>query len=245
MPTLLAPRHWGAHLLMVAAAAAAVALGLWQLHVWEAAREAEAQDLSNAQPMPLADVISGDSPFPGEYLGQPVSFAGEWLGDSTLFVADRDLAGKRGYWVVTPVLVGGSAMPVVRGWSAEAEAPTPAGPVDLQGWLQASEGTGASDQDPHDDVIPEMRIASVVEHVDADLYSGYVVAREPTDALAAVTPESVPRVSSSTSLRNLLYAFQWWVFGGFAVYIWVRWCRDVVEASRAEAVQAQPVASNP
>lgn len=244
MPTLLAPRYWGAHLLMAAAVAAATGLGLWQLNVWDAARTAEARDLSNAEALPLAEVMTGDSPFPGRYLGQPVSFTGEWLGAGTLFVADRDLAGERGYWVVTPVRVGRSAMPVVRGWSARAQAATPSGPVAVEGWLQASEGSGASDRDPHDDVIPEMRIASIVEHVDADLYSGYVVDRQPTGDLAAVTPESVPKVSNSTSLRNLLYAFQWWVFGGFAVYIWVRWCRDVIEASRAETAEPEPVASD-
>ena len=47
----------------------------------------------------------------------------------------------------------------------------------MSGWLQAGEGSGPVDPDPHDDVIPTMRIASLVEHVDADLYSGYVVAR--------------------------------------------------------------------
>ena len=106
--------------------------------------------------------MSGDDPFPGEYLGQPVTFAGEWLPEGTFYVADRDLDGKRGYWVMTPVLVGDSAMPVVRGWSAQPQAPEPSGPVEVQGWLQASEGSGAPDDDPEDDVIPEMRIASVV-----------------------------------------------------------------------------------
>jgi cytochrome oxidase assembly protein ShyY1 len=225
---------------MVAAVAAAVGLGIWQLHVWEAARASEARDLSTAQPMPLTDVMTGDSPFPGQYLGQPVSFSGEWIPESTLYVADRDLGGKRGFWVVTPVQVGDSAMPVVRGWSARAEAPAPSGHVEVEGWIQASEGTGASDPDPHDDVIPEMRIASIVEHVDADLYSGYVVDRQPTETLTAVTPESIPKVANSTSLRNLLYAFQWWVFGGFAVYIWVRWCRDTWE----QTLEAEQVASS-
>jgi cytochrome oxidase assembly protein ShyY1 len=234
---LLAPRYWGAHLLMVAAVAAAVLLGLWQLHVWEAARAHEARDLSNARPLPLADVMIGDSPFNGRYLGQPVSFSGEWLSKGTLYVSNRDLDGRRGYWVVTPVLVGGSAMPVVRGWSAQPAAPVPSGRVQVTGWLQASEGAGAPDDDPHDDVIPEMRIASIVEHVDADLYSGYVVAKHSAGAsrtsafqdLSAVTPDSVPKVSNVTSLRNLLYAFQWWIFGVFALYIWTRWCRDTWE----------------
>jgi surfeit locus 1 family protein len=240
VPTLLAPRFWGAHLLVVAAVAAAVGLGVWQLHVWEAARASEARDLSDAEPLPLAEVMTADSPFPGEYLGQPVYFRGEWIPQSTLYVADRDLGGRRGYWVVTPVLVGDSAMPVVRGWSAQAQAPAPEGQAEVEGWLQASEGTGRSDEDPHDDVIPEMRIASIVQHVDADLYSGYVVDRMPTESLTAVTAESVPRVSNSTSLRNLLYAFQWWVFGGLAVYIWVRWCRDTWE----QTVEEERVASS-
>lgn len=244
MPTLLAPRSWGAHLLMVAAVAAAVFLGLWQLNVWEAARADEAKDLSKAAPLPLAKAMSGDSPFPGQYVGQPVSFQGEWLPAGTLYVQDREVRGRRGYWVVTPVLVGKSAMPVVRGWSPKAEASTVTGPVEVEGWLQASEGAGADDPDPHDDVIPEMRIASIVEHVDADLYSGYVVDREPTDGLVAVPPDSVPKISASTSLRNLLYALQWWIFGGFAIYVWVRWCRDVIEQSRAEEVEDEQVASS-
>ncbi len=238
MSLLLAPRYWGAHLLMVLAVAAAIFLGIWQYHAWEAGRAAEARDISEAEPMPLGKVISGDEAFPGEYLGQPVSFSGEWLPKGTLYVADRYLDGKRGYWVMTPVLVGDSAMPVIRGWSAQPQAPEPTGQVEVRGWLQASEGSGATDDDPEDDVIPEMRIASIVEHVDADLYSGYVVAKDAgsgTGDLEKVTPASVPKVSSTTHLRNLLYAFQWWIFGGFAVYIWVRWCRDQVEAAAAPA----------
>jgi surfeit locus 1 family protein len=239
---LLRPRYWGAHLLMLAALAAAIGLGVWQLHAWQAGRAADARDLTKAAALPLGKVMSGDEAFPGQYLGQPVTFQGRWLPEGTLYVADRDLHGKRGYWVMTPVLVGQSAMPVVRGWTTRPQAPEPSGPVEVSGWLQASEGTGATDDDPEDDVIPEMRIASIVEHVDADLYSAYVVARtagDGTQGLAKVTPESVPKVSNISHLRNLLYAFQWWIFAGFAVYIWVRWCRDQLETA---AEPAQPVA---
>lgn len=233
---------------MVLAVAASVALGVWQYDAWEAGRAAEARDLSGAVPRPLEQVMGGDDPFPAEHLGRPVSLRGEWLGAGTLYVADRDLDGKRGYWVMTPVAVGTSAMPVVRGWSPKPEAPVPSGEVEVEGWLQASEGSGASDDDPQDDVIPEMRIPSIVEHVDADLYGAYVVASSSAEAdrnLAAVTPGSVPEVSNVTHLRNLLYAFQWWIFGGFAIYIWVRWCRDTREQSRAGTVAEEQVASSP
>lgn len=226
MPSLLAPRYWGAHLLMLLALAAATGLGFWQLEAWQAGRAADARDLTGAAPLPLAEVMGGDDPFPGRYLGQPVSFTGTWLPEGTLYVADRDLGGRRGYWVMTPVLIGSSAMPVVRGWAEQPRAPRPQGEVEVEGWLQASEGTGRTDEDPRDRVIPEMRIPTVVQYVEADLYSGYVVSRDATAGLVAVTPDSVPEVSRVSHLRNLLYAFQWWVFGGFAVYIWVRWLRD-------------------
>jgi len=233
---LLRPRYWGAHLLLVLAVVAAVLLGLWQLHVWQAARDSEALDLTRKPAIPLTRVMGGDDPFPGQYLGQPVSLRGSWMPKGTVYVSDRDLGARRGYWVVTPVLVGRSAMPVVRGWSPRAQAPAPTGEVTVDGWLQPSEGTGAVDGDGHDDVIPEMRVASMVEHVDADLYSGFVVSRQAAATtastayagLAQVTPESIPEVSGTTSLRNLLYAIQWWIFGGFAVYIWSRWCRDTL-----------------
>ncbi len=235
MRAFLSPRFWGAHLLMVVALVAAILLGIWQYHAWQAGRAAAASDLSEATPLPLSSVMRGDDTFPGQYLGQPVTFAGEWLPRGTLYVANRDLDGKRGYWVMTPVLIGNSAMPVVRGWSPRPEAPEPSGRVQVQGWLQASEGSNAPDDNPEDDVIPEMRIASVVEHVDADLYSAYVVDRDASGGLEQVTPQSVPEVSSTDHLRNLLYAFQWWIFGGFAVYVWQRWVRDQIEAAAAPA----------
>ena len=47
-----------------------------------------------------------------------------------------------------------------------------------------------------------------------------------------MTPASLPKAETFTALRNLLYAIEWWVFGGFAVYIWWRWCRDELEAER-------------
>lgn len=239
MGRLLHPRYWGAHLLMVLALVASILLGLWQMAAWQAQREAEARDVSDARPIALATVMTGDSAFPGRALGRPVTFEGTWMPQSTLFVADRHDKQGRGYWVVTPVLIGESAMPVVRGYTRTPKAALPEGKVAVTGWLQAGEGQGNVDPDPHDDVITSMRIASIVEHVDADLYSGYVVAREVTpdtasEGLTPVTAQDVPAVSSTTALRNLLYGVQWWLFGAFAVFIWWRWCRDTLEVLATE-----------
>jgi surfeit locus 1 family protein len=36
----------------------------------------------------------------------------------------------------------------------------------------------------------------------------------------------VPDTSFTTGLRNLMYALQWWVFGGFVVFMWWRILRE-------------------
>lgn len=230
LASLLRPRFWPGHLAMVVCVAIAAGLGVWQYDAWHRHRVDAARDLENKPAKALGTVMTGDSPFPGRSAGQPVSFTGSWLGADTLYVADRERAGRTGYWVVTPVLVEGttSAMPVVRGWTAHPEAPAVDGPVRVTGWLQASEDGDTVDADPGDDVIPSMRVASLVEHVDEDLYSGYVIARvpAPTGSVEPVGPAKVPGVSGFTGLRNLLYGIEWWVFAGFAVFVWVRWCRD-------------------
>jgi surfeit locus 1 family protein len=235
---LLRPKYWPGHLAMLVCVALAAGLGLWQLDAWSQHRADAARDLANQPAVPLQKVMTGDSPFPGRSVDQPVTFSGSWLGDDTVYVSGRRLHGRDGYWAVTPVLVDGSrsAIAVVRGWSATPSAPEPTGPVEVTGWLQATEGDDAIDADPHDDVIPAMRIASLVEHVDQDLYSGYVLAKRvstgagSTTDLRAVSPPATPGVSVTTGLRNLLYGIEWWFFGGFAVFVWVRWCRDSLAA---------------
>jgi cytochrome oxidase assembly protein ShyY1 len=246
---LLAPRLWGLHLLAVLATTAAVLLGLWQYGVWQTHREDKTASLVHEAPQPLDGVLTADQAFPAAAVGRPVTFSGRWLPQDTFYVADRELRGRTGLWVVTPVEVcdrGGScagrpAILVVRGWTPRrAQAPAaPTGAVRVTGWLQPGEGSGSADPDPTDDVLPQLRIADVVQRVDQDLYGGYVVAKKEVsasstsrDGLEPVTPASLPKPDTSTALRNLLYALEWWVFGGFAVFLWVRWCRDELERDR-------------
>lgn len=245
------------HALAAVATLAAVLLGLWQYGAWLDGREVQATSRVDARPVPLASVMSADEAFPGDAVGQPVDLSGRWLPESTLYVTDRELRGRRGVWVVTPVALcppddaarcaTAPAMLVVRGWVPSVrDAPAaPTGAVEVTGWLQPGEGSGASDPDPLDDVIPQLRVADAIQHVDQDLYGGYVIAErmvpaastEDSTGLAAVSPAATPEASAFTSVRNLLYALEWWVFGGFAVYVWGRWCRD--EVSRVTGVASE------
>ena len=250
--TLLSPRMLGLHLMAVVAVTAAVLLGLWQYDAWRTGRDLEARDLANADALPLDDVMTSDATFPADQVGRPVSFSGTWVPESTVLVSDRNLDGRSGWWVVTPVAVcsadaacdSAPAMLVVRGWSGSRDVvpAAPTGRVSLTGWLQPGEGAGLPDPDPQDDVLPELRIASAIQHVDQDLYGGYVIARDstPPGALAGdlepVTPASLPKPDATTKLRNILYAIEWWVFAAFAIFLWWRHVRDTT---------AEPLAGEP
>lgn len=249
------------HLLGAVAVGVALTAGVWQYTAWEDRRAAEARDLTSAAPRALDAVMDGDDPFPGELVGLPVRLEGTWRPAETFFVAEREEGGRVGHWLVTPVDVAGndSAIPVVRGWVADPTDPAPPAPdaeaVSLTGWLQPSEGRGLVDDDPGDDVLPELRIASLTQRVGMDLYSGFVVAdadRTDDPAVAAagtgpevlpVRPDDLPDVGVFTALRNLLYAGEWWIFAAFAAFIWWRFCRDELLAARRPDGEDDPIGS--
>lgn len=257
-------RLWGAHLFGLVCVSIAIGMGAWQYDAWQARRDAERVDLTHADPVAIGEVMGPDDPFPTAGLGRPVELRGTFLPEGTVLVSGRtDASGAEGDWLVTPITVGDAsapAVPVVRGWvpagSDLAALPAPPiGEVDLRGWLQPPEGSGQEDEDPRDDVLPELRIADLVQRVDQDLYGAYVVAEEPlaVDATAGVrgaTLDQLPEAGRFTGLRNILYAIEWWVFAAFAAFLWFRYVRDatserVVEEADDEAAADAVVRSDP
>jgi cytochrome oxidase assembly protein ShyY1 len=242
----LAPRYWAGHLLVLAAVVVCALLGRWQLDVWQDHRSDSASAVTREDPVPLDEVLGPDTAFPASGVGRPVLVEGRWDPEHTVYVADRPRDGRTGVWAVTPVVMGsGSAIPILRGWAATPEdAPSaPAGRAALVGLLQPSEDTGAPDGDTNDDVVPELSTTDLLPRASYDLYSGYVVATDrdlPTgtpastgmSGLAAVTPAHLPGPDSSSGLRNLLYALQWWVFGAFALFMWFRWVEEEILGRR-------------
>ena len=239
----LAPRMWPGHAVVVLAVVAAGWLGLWQYHAWGAHRAAAQRDVTNSRPVPIDRAIGPDQPFPSAAVGQPVDVEGTWVTDATTYVSDREHDGRRGYWVVTPLSVGGPgrpALPIVRGWvDRPSDAPAaPVGSASLVAWLQPPESGSAPDPDPDDDVLPTLRVAALLQRVDVDLYGAYGVAQQPGPGLAAATLEQLPGAGGLTGLRNLFYAFEWWFFGAFAVFVWVKWLREETEQGTAAEAPA-------
>jgi cytochrome oxidase assembly protein ShyY1 len=255
---LLAPKLLLLHLAGIGVVIAAVFLGNWQYNAWQIHRDERAADLADAEPRPITELLGGGG-FPGSAVGAPVEVDGTWLPEDTFFVAERMRKGEVGYWMVAPlgcdpVQVGACTSPatlVVLGWVEEPTGVLEPGDARVEGWLQPSDPTYVTDDDLDDDVLPALRVESVLQRLDVDLRQGYVIARTVTPTAATgvlpVTPQDLPDPPASTALRNLFYGLQWWIFGGFAVFMWWRWSMDAILAARRveqDAVDAA-VASGP
>lgn len=256
---LLRPRMLLLHTVALLAVATAGWLGWWQVSAWQEQREDRALAIAADDPQPLTGLLGADDPFPAEHVGRPVELEGEWVADSTFVVEQRRRSAQApddGLWQAALLAVcppgsegctGAPVIPVVLGWTpSQLEAPdAPEGAARLRGWLQPAEQSGA-DPDPGDDSLPTLRTADLLQRTPNDVYSGYVILDEPAELranLVAVTPQTLPDPPASTALRNLLYGLEWWVFAGFAAYLWWRWSRDEVAEAGAGG-QARPVASS-
>jgi len=255
---------------MVVVVAAAIALGLWQYSVSHQHKVDQVAKLAHATPRPLTDVMGGNDAFPGDHVGRPVVVTGTWLGDGTVFVSGHSHAGRKGYWVATPMKVDGTGTPgsaiyVVRGWTADpATAPAaPTGTARLVGWLEPGQqddavgdgSTGsASGGGGSATVVPDLDMAALIDQVHTDLFSAYVVGADhqsdwPADAmpvndgsqgLADVAAPALPKADATTGLRNFLYAIEWWLFAVFGFYVWWRYVRDVTRPAPPADAEGTP-----
>ena len=231
----------GLHALLVAVVAATGLLGWWQLDAWRAAQASDVADRLDREPVLLADVLGRDDPLAAEDVGVPVVVEGRYApAEEQFLVSGRELDGVEGFWVLSPLRIAGtgSSLLVVRGWTAAVDAPpVPAGPVRETGvLLPGEEGSGAVSAER---VVGSVRIPALVGEVRGDVYGAYLVRTE-TSAADPADLEPVPPPAEEPAwdvgLRNLAYGAQWWLFGGFAVFMWWRICKDRLAASREPQV---------
>jgi cytochrome oxidase assembly protein ShyY1 len=250
------PRMIGLLLLFLLAAAVCARLGVWQLdRAHERGDLADRQAAAGARsqgPESLGALLAPQSTFPGDLVGRQAWVEGEYVPSTQMLVEGRAHDGEPGFLVLTALRVsddgtGGASwaelsgppvLPVVRGWvpaTADGSEPDvdaevlaePAGPVRLSGYLQASEALGqGSDVPGRTDSISSASLANVWG---GPIYSGYVVVSS-SDPAQPAGIELLDRPSieggDGLNLQNLFYALQWWIFGGFAVLLWLRLVRD-------------------
>lgn len=223
---------------LLAAAAVCARLGVWQLDRAQLrgalAEERALSTREAAPPAPIDDVLEPQTTFGGDLLGRPVTVTGNYEPAGQLVVSDRALDGRTGSLVLTPLRVAGGAgdgavLPVARGWVASPDdaVPPPSGEVVLTGFLQSSEAAGALDEGAG--TAESISPAQLVNVWGGPIYTGYLVLTTSNPAhegALALLPAPEARGGGGLNFQNLGYALQWWIFGVFAVGLWVRLVRD-------------------
>ncbi|MGW6004044.1 SURF1 family protein [Oerskovia enterophila] len=256
------PRMIGFLLLFLLAAGVCGRLGMWQLdRAYERAELAQQHALAEAEaeaeaqgPDGLGELLRPQSTFPGELVGRKVWVEGEYEAVGQLLVAGRALDGETGFLVLTPLRVsddgtggeswadlsGPPVVPVVRGWVPTADAAAlevPSGQVRVTAYLQASEADGTGGlPEGQTDSISSAALANVWGN---PIYGGYLVLIDSDPAQLAADeggPQVLPRPTieggTGVNVQNAFYALQWWIFGAFAVLLWVRLVRDEAAGGR-------------
>lgn len=245
--TLLSPRLMGLHLLTIGVLVAFILLGRWQLGVFQDSGKPRVS--SDPAPVAVSTVAKVGSQLDGEVVGRRVTAEGVYEAGSQLMVADRpadvdapggNVSRDQGFWVLTPLkLDDGTLMPVIRGWVAKADDPAvaavPQGRVAVAGRLRPQQGTDSVQRRAEGLPAGQVQTVSTGELVNLwsgqRLRGGFVVAEPPSGSLTQV--KAAPPVTGGTlTWRNLAYAANWWIFAGFAVFMWFHFVRDAVRADR-------------
>lgn len=138
-------RAWAWLLLALAAAGATARLGVWQLD--RAAQKQALQALMQARAAaPLLDADAFARPCcadPAALHYRPVHLRGTWLPQHNVWLENRQMKGRPGFYLVTPLRLEGRAEAVLvqRGWAPRdaddrvrlPSVPSPAGPVEIDG----------------------------------------------------------------------------------------------------------------
>ena len=239
MRDLRSARFWLVTLSAVAGFALTFALGEWQLgRAREKLSTQAAIDQRKALP-PLGQQALVAAISSADVIHRPVVLRGTWEAQHTIFLDNRQMKGKPGFHVVTPLrLEGGSvAVLVERGWAPRNFADrerlppiqTPPGVIELRGRmapppakLYEFEGTATGPIRQNLD-LAQWRAETGLALLDVAVRQ----TGEPSDGLLRDWHEA-----ASGAEKNYGYAFQWWALSGLIAMLYV-WFQFIVPRRKA------------
>jgi surfeit locus 1 family protein len=233
-------RFWLVTLAAAVGLCATFALGVWQLgraHQKEALAAAIAA--GRTQPPLPHDALLG--PDAASRLHSPVRLRGQWAADRTVFLDNRQMAGRVGFYVVTPLRLEGSdaAVLVQRGWAPRnfaergrlPEVQTPPGPVEVVGRIapppaKLYEFAGAA-------------AGPIRQNLDLPAFAAETGLKLLPLSVQETSPASQGLlrdwpVAGSGPEKNYGYAVQWWALAALIAILYV-WFQFIQPRRRARA----------
>jgi cytochrome oxidase assembly protein ShyY1 len=234
---VLKTRRWlGALALAVAFCVAAIFLGRWQWHRYEA-KDTVADRITahyHADPVPLRSVLpTPHTGMPASDEWTPVTVTGRYDASSTQLIRNRPNHGVYGYEVLVPLhLQHGGVLLVDRGWVRNAKTaatlpdvpPPPDGRVTVTGWMR--EGEPNLHRDMPGGQLASINLGQAQQRIDGNVFETYVIMKheDPANGQPVTRPKPLEQPSTDRG-PHLAYALQWWaasIVGFVLVFVGVR-----------------------
>jgi surfeit locus 1 family protein len=222
-------RFWIVTLATVLTMAITASLGRWQLQRADEKLTLQAEmDTRAALPVwTESDLLRSQEPRAAWH--RPVHLRGEWVPQASVFLDNRQMEGRPGFFLLTPLRLAGSdrAVLVQRGWaprnfidrSRTPDVPTPVGEVTLEGRLAPPPAKlyelGESAPGP---IRQNISVSAMASEFRLDLLDGAVL--QTSDAGDGLSRQW-PRVETGVD-KHYGYAFQWFALCILAavLYLW-------------------------
>jgi surfeit locus 1 family protein len=227
---------------VLAAALAGVALtlslGLWQLD--RAAQKLAIQAATDARaqlpPLTAAELARRAEAATAQH-HRPVHLRGRWIGEHTVFLDNRQMNARVGFFVLTPLQIGagGEAVLVQRGWAPRDQLDrsrlplltTPDGEVEVDGWVSASPsrlydfGSAAGGA-----IRQNLDLDDFARETGLKLLPLTLLQRDAPATAGDGLGRQWPRVAVDVH-KNYGYAFQWFAMAALmtGLYVWFQLIR--------------------
>ncbi len=222
-------RFWIVTVATVLTMAATASLGLWQLDraAQKLALQSQINDRSGLAAWGNVDLLQAADPRVGVH--RPVDLVGEWVPDASVFLDNRQMNARVGFFLVSPLRLEGSDRVVLvqRGWVARdftdrnrvPAVPAITGPVRVQGRLAPPPGRlyelGEAGSGP---IRQNIDLAAFARETGLPLLDVSVQqSGDSSDGLLREWPQVALDVS-----KHHGYAFQWFALCALAgiLYVW-------------------------
>jgi len=242
-PQPFGPRFWLVTLAAIVAMVATASLGRWQLS--RAAQKEALQAAIDARAA-LPPLRAGDLPGKSadELLHRRVALRGQWLPAATVFLDNRQMQGRAGFFVFTPLRVADGAVVLVqRGWAPRdfqdrgrlPPVDTPGGEVALEGRIAGPPARlyefAAAAHEGASRIRQNLDLAAYGAETGLSLLPLTVVQ---TGADGEGLSRDWPPIDSGVS-KHYGYAFQWFGLCGLVaiLYVWFQFVRRIHRPGRA------------
>jgi cytochrome oxidase assembly protein ShyY1 len=192
-----------------------LALGLWQMRVFEDREAYNAESRAALPPVSLVDHVPMDGTV-GDIYGKQVSVSGRYLPAEEVQVMDADGSVR----VLSAFeLADGRVVAIVRGLGpATEELPAaPPGMLTQTGIFLPTEA--AADHFVPAGMYASVRLPLIAQWWPQQLVPGFITLSADQASAQELHPAKAVLPTGEGSLQNLGYALQWWVFAGFAAFM--------------------------